>query len=320
MKYLKTPAIPIIVILISFANQLFGAGRELVCLNPKLIESEDRMNLCAKALVAYGGHWHSDFPRSGTTTFASGYLGGHFSNLSLHVKGDYFRLGSDKDETIAEYSRNRTFALKFSRLTEDNFRVVIGKQSPAFGVNQTVFNAYERKFEDEGFRAQPVPLMAVKFDDDRRTVIDFTVSSELERFSSNENLWVRYGYDFYSQGVLRTVISLNWSELGLRRSSLGLVNLQPNGDVNTLEWSHIRTEDGPEAFRQRVRFNHVGHRVGRARWVFQHEFVRKFHALYYLAFDQEVAKNLGFVFGVSYRNPVKGNVEWVNTLVLQAYL
>lgn len=178
------------------------------------------------------------------------YGASHFGNFySLHVQGIQERGGDSKKDYFIDRKEIDLAVIQIGNPAYDHWRLLIGKQKPAFGVNRNPFNEFPSFLDPITLWESPHPSLRFVYDSQDKFTVEVETacqsSKELgvcrDEYQNHFLYSTRLMYDISIFNGTRFILSHLGDFKGKRQFGLGIVNITPDNNIFHIEWNRTRT-------------------------------------------------------------------------------
>lgn len=156
----------------------------------------------------------------------------------------YEQMGSSHEGEVPSAKNNllNTAVYQYGNPSVDHFRLLLGHQKPAFGVNQFPESiGYNQMFDPRYIWGLPETNINLIFDSQEKSQLEFGWYPDESRRVFQEKIrdhafTTRMMYDFSLNGSTRSIFSLMIKKSGEKRLGLGIVSIGPNQNIFQAEW------------------------------------------------------------------------------------
>lgn len=270
------------------------------------------------------------------------YLGLHAKQaVALHWQGFVRTQRSPQarpSSNLSDLSQgHELLTLNFGEPTLQRWRLALGRQPAAFGINQTLPGAYFAAANPSEFWQSPTYATVLTFDNLRDFTAECSLSeARLAGFLSTKAqlrqetmLSSRLSWDSSAWFATRLLASAAYEPEGSYKYGLGLINRGPQGNILQLEWVRQvpRQEGKTLAFRQLLRLLMAESPHAHKSLFFLYDDVRFSHleAVFgqrqFFAWQKSLASTLQLSYAASYlKNKASQRYRWALLLGLGASL
>jgi hypothetical protein len=265
--------------------------------------------ICLKSSSGIALHADSHAPKTNANIYTHQYLGTHISQyFSIHFKGSAYSsrsLDTDSEKIIYD---PRLVIFQIGNSAIHHFRAKFGYQNLPLGLN---FNPFE-KITEPGFEREiwetPKTSAILTWGNQFDVQVNLGVASTEKNIFSNVNHTLKQNlehsqspvtslqalFDVSSLDGTRFSLSGYSSEQGIRKLSIGMLNVSRKGEKTAIEW--IRKRKDPQGkkypFEQIIRISYQGRFKNRKRVNFLFDQVRKSHRIGIIGQDFKITDNL----------------------------
>ncbi len=258
------------------------------------------------------------------------YSAAHFfSFASLHYQGEAIAfIPNNRFESVEREGDSNLVALRLGNSILHKVRLTAGKVQLPFGLDDNRLSASLRRLERDEFWQSPPYGGYVTLDNLINFQIDLGVSQGKitgdNNFTSDEPdlkaASLRMMYDTSLLLGSRFIASLYGEKEGLRRYGLAILNSHYKAGESHIEWVRfLQTPDGQVGeFSQMIRFSYLSPIQREGQWGAHYEFVRFYHRMGSLSFEQFLAEFLSAKLTISYQKSETSSFKsrWLGTLGL----
>ncbi|MEZ4740910.1 MAG: hypothetical protein R3B45_00425 [Bdellovibrionota bacterium] len=290
------------------ANKQIYIGSCVLEVDPSDLAFEQSPYFCIQGSLGLSALSSSHYPESATSRYMRLYLGTHpYSLLSLHYKGAIFHkkfLQSALDAN--QMNQTELGIVKLGNSATNNLRASIGWQTLPVAINHDPFKPLfypESSYEIWDTLKQSIVLTWDNMFDFQVNLGVARENVSLRASSYNNAIAIQAFSDVSSLDGTRFSVSFYSEENGIRRASVGVLNISRKDEIFSLEWVRQRLDPTGKLFpfQQVIRFTYEGNVRRSSKWSFLYDHVRKMYRESKVGYEYFLYKNFSISNVLSYR-------------------
>jgi hypothetical protein len=246
--------------------------------------------------------------------YERGYTSLHYRHLSFHLEGVNER-GRDFPAKEIDYTLKtiESASLQLGDPGYNHFWWTIGRQRPPFGFNKNPFNDFTTFFDPRYFWEESRTAIRVSWDNQEKITIENEMACNDENNCKNRGFHdytftTRAMYDLAIFHGTRLELSTMAQAIGTRKLSLGILNINPKGNMFHIEMIRVRTTpDGvQDPYGQLFRIAYQDSMKKKSRALILYDDVRFQYRLFGIGTDYRATHWVHSKFALFYRKDETG--------------